>query len=240
MIRTLIVDDQNIIREGLKVLLENTAEIEIVGYAEDGESAIQKVESAQPDIVLLDINLPGINGLTVAELISNKFPQVKVIMLSSYEDNSYLIKAMESSAKGYLLKSVSSQELEWSIKLVHQGYSAFKSELLETLITNDKSLTEHTVSENSAKNIDNIPVKSASISPTLAQKQGNTDKLELLLAKNQLIQKYSSYKQQSPRKQKFNSVKVNKAKKTINSFEFKLLVFTILFSLGFLIFIALA
>ena len=54
---------------------------------------------------------------------------------------------MESSAKGYLLKSVSSQELEWSIKLVHQGYSAFKSELLETLITNDKSLTEHTVSE---------------------------------------------------------------------------------------------
>ena len=89
MIRTLIVDDQNIIREGLKVLLENTAEIEIVGYAEDGESAIQKVESAQPDIVLLDINLPGINGLTVAELISNKFPQVKVIMLSSYEDNSY-------------------------------------------------------------------------------------------------------------------------------------------------------
>ncbi|MEN9567459.1 MAG: hypothetical protein RLZZ69_2655 [Cyanobacteriota bacterium] len=133
MIRTLIVDDQNIIRKGIKVLLENSTEIELVGFAENGETALAKIAATQPDIVLLDINLPDIDGIAVANQLAVKFPKVKVIMLSSYEDESYVSQAIKSSAKGYLLKNISSEELEWSIKLVHQGYSAFKSELLTSL-----------------------------------------------------------------------------------------------------------
>ncbi len=105
MIRTLIVDDQNLIREGLRVLLEKATEIKIVGDAKDGESALQKIEAIQPDVVLLDIDLPGIDGLIVSKRINLKFPEIKVIMLSSYEDESYVSKATESGAKGYLLKS---------------------------------------------------------------------------------------------------------------------------------------
>ena len=90
MIRTLIVDDQNIIREGIKVLLENSAEIELVGFAIDGETALKKIEESKPDVVLLDINLPGIDGLTVANQINEAFPNIKVIMLSSYEDEAYV------------------------------------------------------------------------------------------------------------------------------------------------------
>jgi DNA-binding NarL/FixJ family response regulator len=245
MIRTLVVDDQNIIREGIKVLLENATEISIVGYAEDGESALEKIEALKPDVILLDINLPGIDGLTVADTISDKFPLVKVIMLSSYEDNSYVIKAMESSAKGYLLKSVSSKELEWAIKLVHQGYSAFKSELLETLTleteSNSKLATKSKALRNFSDRRDNIPVQSSVAMPsTLPVNDEIPDELELLLAKNQFREKYSDYQQQQPRSQIFHSVRINRIKKTIMSFEFKLLVFIILFSLGFLIFVALS
>ena len=245
MIRTLIVDDQNIIREGIKVLLEKATEIKIVGYAEDGESALEKIEAIKPDVILLDINLPGIDGLTVADKISNKFPQVKVIMLSSYEDNSYVIKAMESSAKGYLLKSVSSKELEWAIKLVHQGYSAFKSELLETLTLEPDS--QLATELNAPKNFperrndiyNNIPVESVSLPSTLPEKE-IPDELEVLLAKNQFRQKYSNYKEQQRGSQVFDSVRVNRFKKTMMSFEFRLLVFIILFGLSFLIFVALS
>ncbi len=248
MIRTLIVDDQNIIREGIKVLLENATEISIVGYSEDGESALEKIEALKPDVILLDINLPGIDGLTVADTISDKFPQVKVIMLSSYEDNSYVIKAMESSAKGYLLKSVSSKELEWAIKLVHQGYSAFKSELLETFTLemefNSKLAAKSKALGNFSDRRNNIPVQSVqssvSMPSTLPINDEIPDELELLLAKNQFREKYSDYKQQQRGSQIFHSVRINRIKKTMMSFEFKLLVFIILFSLGFLIFVALS
>ncbi|MEO1341855.1 MAG: response regulator transcription factor, partial [Cyanobacteria bacterium J06635_13] len=142
MIRTLIVDDQNIIREGIRVLLENSTEIELVGFAQDGETALAEIGAVKPDVVLLDINLPGIDGFTVANQIDAKYPQVKTIMLSGYEDESYVRQAVASSAKGYLLKNISAEELEWSIRLVHQGYSAFKSELLSSLepINRDASL----------------------------------------------------------------------------------------------------
>ncbi|MEL6442158.1 MAG: response regulator [Cyanobacteria bacterium J06621_8] len=139
MIRTIVVDDQNVILEGIKVLLETATEVEIVASARDGETALAKIADLKPDVVLLDINLPGISGLTVASKISSQYPEVKVIVLSSYEDDSYVSQAMGSGAKGYLLKSVSAKELEWSIKLVYQGYSAFKSELLASVTADEKS-----------------------------------------------------------------------------------------------------
>lgn len=243
MIRTLIVDDQNIIREGIKVLLKNTAEIEVVGFADDGESALQQVEVVEPDVILMDINLPGIDGITVADKINDKFPQIKIIMLSSYEDNNYVVKAMESSAKGYLLKSVSSKELEWSIKLVHQGYSAFKSELLDTLTLaiDSKLVANANVSNNLGNKSNKVAAQSVLLPPNLPPKEADKpDELELLLAKNQFREKYSNYRQQKRGNPLFHSVKLNKFKKTMVSFEFKLLVSIILFSLGFLVFVALS
>ena len=241
MIRTLIVDDQNIIREGIKVLLEDSTEIELVGFAEDGETAIEQVKATQPNVVLLDIKLPGVNGLTVADRINTEFPQVKVIMLSSSEDEDYVRKAMSSSARGYLLKNVSSEELEWSIKLVHQGYSAFKSELLES-ISLDKEAPTATKTKVRLEPV-TFPNKAASVSSSQLksspQSNKDSDELEMLLARNQVRQKYSAIKKQRPYLP-FHDVNITKAKKTMMSFEFKLLVLIILFSLGFLVFVALS
>ena len=237
MIRTLIVDDQNIIREGIKVLLENSTEIELVGFAVDGETALEKIEEAKPDVVLLDINLPGVDGLTVVNQINDKFPQIKVIMLSSYEDEKYVGQTMASSAKGYLLKSVSAEELEWSIKLVHQGYSAFKSELLTSF---GKSKSEAATKPKSLQNIKvvSVPKPDNSTLASSDSQNDNSDEVELLRARNKVKQKYSKFRHQR-KNLAFHDVSVSRAKKTMMSFEFKLLVFIILFSLGFLVFIAL-
>lgn len=233
MIRTLIVDDQNIIRKGIKALLEDSTEIELVGFAEDGETAIKKVEATQPNVVLLDINLPDLDGLTVAERINTRFPQTKIIILSSYEDQNYVRKAMASSAKGYLLKSVSAEELEWSIKLVHQGYSAFKSELLES-IDLDKQKTPI------AKNRVGVKTPHTQKSAT-SSSQSNRDaaELDLLLARNQVRQKYSAMRNKR-RNHPFHDVYISRAKKTMMSFEFKLLVLIIFLGLGSLVFVALS
>lgn len=237
MIRTLIVDDQNIIRKGIEVLLTDSTEIELIGYAEDGESALREVEQTQPDVVLLDIHLPGIDGLTVADRISVKFPDTKVIMLSTSEDDNNVRQAMASSAKGYLLKNVSSKELEWSIKLVHQGYSAFKSELLTSLDLKQAGLKSNRHMEELKAVSANNRSNGASATPASKQK-ANSDELELLLARNQVRKKYSHYKQR--RNMAFHDVNVSRVKKTMMSFEFKLLVFIILFSLSFLVFVALS
>jgi DNA-binding NarL/FixJ family response regulator len=241
MIRTLIVDDQNIIRKGIKVLLENSAEIELVGFAENGETALAKIEATQPDVVLLDINLPGIDGIAVANQLAVKFPKIKVIMLSSYEDESYVSRAIESSAKGYLLKNISAEELEWSIKLVYQGYSAFKSELLTSL-----NLEHQPPKPKSSSSVEALKVVSNKNNVTLPSSSRSSPKedkksaeLELLLARNQVRQKYSAFKQQR-QNSGFNDVTISRAKKTMMSFEVKLLIFIILFSLGFLVFVALS
>ncbi len=253
MIRTLIVDDQHLIREGIKALLETATEIEIVGAVNDGEKALEIIEAIQPDVVLLDIDLPGMDGLTVANQISLKFPQVKVIMLSSHDTESYVSKAMESGAKGYLLKNVSSKELDWSIKLVHQGYSAFKSELLTTLAPAKKaeSLVSSASEIRPHQQTDTLPtsqILASSTPPTLQEapptlQEVNVKKMEALLAKNYTNQKYSKYSDHSKqyrRNRVFHNYRLNKFKKTVMSFEFKLLVLIILFSLGFLVFIALS
>ncbi|MEL6581104.1 MAG: response regulator transcription factor [Cyanobacteria bacterium J06621_12] len=239
MIRTLIVDDQNIIREGIKVLLKNSTQIELVGFAEDGETALDQIEATEPDVVLLDINLPGIDGLTVANQIGEKFPQIKTIMLSSYEDEDYVSKAMASSAKGYLLKNVSSQELEWSIQLVYQGYSAFKSELLTSLSQESRQAPPE--AKSTVEDIKAVPVSPQEDSslPSSRHRQTNADELELLIARNQVRQKYITFQQQR-RNPALHDVTVSRIRKTMMSFEFKLLVFIILFSLGFLVFVALS
>lgn len=251
MINTLIVDDQHLIREGIKVLLKTATEIEIVGAVNDGESALKKVETIEPDVVLLDIDLPGIDGLTVANEINLKFPQVKIIILSSYEQESYVSKAIELGAKGYLLKNVSSEELEWSIKLVHQGYSTFKSELLTTLISRKKlaSLVSSAPEIKPGQQTDVLPmsrISASSKSPTQPKTEAEVahmEALEALLARNHTYQKYSKYSdhsRQHRRSRLFDNVKLKQIKKTIMSFEFKILVFIILFSLGFLVFVALS
>lgn len=134
MIRILIVDDQKVIRECLKTILESEPDLEVVGTAISGKTAIQQVNLLQPDLILIDLEMPDLDGLTATKIILEQHPQTKVLVLSSHEKNEYIIQSLRAGAKGYLLKSTSAQELVQTIRSVYKGYLQIGPGLFEKII----------------------------------------------------------------------------------------------------------
>ncbi len=133
MIRILLVDDQKLIRQALTALLELDSSIQIVGSASDGQSGIELVEAHHPDVVLIDIRMPGMDGVTATRIICERFPDTKILVLSSYDDEKFLAAALRAGAKGYLLKDTPAEELIGAIRLVYKGYSQIGPGLLEKI-----------------------------------------------------------------------------------------------------------
>ena len=136
-IRVLIVDDQNSVRQRLKLLLEPEADLEVVGIAEDGAIAIKQVESLQPDVVLIDLEMPEMNGVKATKIISKRFPDCRILVLSSHDTSEYIDRAMDAGAKGYLLKSTPAEELSNAIRSTHKGYSHLSPGLWEKIRTSE-------------------------------------------------------------------------------------------------------
>ena len=153
-IRISIADDSGVIREGLKVLLETDPSFDIVGMANNGKSAIELVETLKPDIILMDMEMPELNGISSTEIISDRFSDTKVLVFSSHAENSYITQSLEAGAKGYFLKDTSVEEITQGIKNVHKGFCQFSPGLLENYISHtaelkgsDSSLLSETESE---------------------------------------------------------------------------------------------
>ncbi len=121
MIRILLVDDQYLLCEVLKTWLEVEDDFQVIGVAHDGQEGLEKVEALQPDIVLMDIDMPGMDGLSATKHICERFPQVKVIFLSGHDDDNYLGKSLRAGARGYLLKNTTAEELAAKIRLVYNN-----------------------------------------------------------------------------------------------------------------------
>ncbi|ELS03321.1 response regulator containing a CheY-like receiver domain and an HTH DNA-binding domain [Xenococcus sp. PCC 7305] len=123
MINILLVDDQELLCEVLKTWLQEESDLKVVGVAKNGKEGISKIEMLQPDIVLMDIDMPEMDGLNAAQIISDRFPEVKVIFLSGHEEDDYLGKSLRTGAKGYLLKNTTAKELVTKIRNVHDSNS---------------------------------------------------------------------------------------------------------------------
>lgn len=123
MIKVLLVDDQSLIRRGLKALLSFEVDFQIVGEADNGEIAIHQVEVLQPDVVLMDIRMPIMDGVAATREISQRFPQAKVLVLTTFDDDEYVTQALQYGAVGYLLKDTPPEELAQAIRAVHKGYT---------------------------------------------------------------------------------------------------------------------
>jgi YesN/AraC family two-component response regulator len=104
MIRTILVDDQSLIRRGLCALLKTDPEVEIVGEAENGRAAIELVATLHPDLVLMDVRMPIVDGVAGTHEICQRFPQTKVLILTTFDDREYVTQALQAGASGYLLK----------------------------------------------------------------------------------------------------------------------------------------
>lgn len=132
-IKIMIVDDHPVIREGLRQLLEIDDDIEVVAEASSGLECLQLLERYCPDIVFMDVKMPGINGIETTRLVCQKYPQIKVIMLTIYGEDQYVTKAIQVGAKGYVLKKVNRNEL---IKIIHHvmGGEAFLDSTLAATV----------------------------------------------------------------------------------------------------------
>ena len=136
MIHLLLVDDQNLVCQGLKTMLSQEADFEVVGTAENGEVAIAQVAALQPDIVLMDVRMPIMDGREATRIISERFPNIKVLVLSTFDDDQYVADSMRAGAKGYLIKDMPLDELAQTIRLAHRGYAQMGPGLMEKLVVN--------------------------------------------------------------------------------------------------------
>ena len=123
MISLLLVDDQNLIRQGLKALLELEPDLVVVGEAENGAIAIDQVRELQPNVVLMDIRMPVMDGVTATKQICSQFPNVNILVLTTFDDDNYVAAAIKNGAKGYLLKDTPSEEIAAAIRAVALGYT---------------------------------------------------------------------------------------------------------------------
>jgi DNA-binding NarL/FixJ family response regulator/uncharacterized protein involved in exopolysaccharide biosynthesis len=135
MIRILLVDDQKSIRESLKMILESAPDLQVVGTASDGHTAIEQVSYLKPDVVLIDMEMPGLDGVSATQVISQQFSDVKVLVLSMHDDEALIAKSTRAGALGYLLKNTPPQELRAAVRFVQLGYPQYGPGLLDKVIS---------------------------------------------------------------------------------------------------------
>lgn len=146
-IRILIADDHGLIRAGLRALLQEVAEISVVGEAEDGPAALRCIAELQPDIVLMDISLPGLSGIEVTRQVRNISPMTRVLMLTVHEDEGMLRESIRAGAHGYILKRAVDSDLIQAIRVIAQGHMYIYPSLTSALV---KDLSPHKASSEPA------------------------------------------------------------------------------------------
>lgn len=132
-VKIMITDDHSMIREGLKSLLELDGDIEVIAEAENGEECLQKLLSVKPDVLLLDINMPKMNGLEVLKSLKDAKSKVKVLVLTVHNETEYLMKAVEIGINGYVLKDSESAELKKAIFTIYDGENYIQPSLIPAL-----------------------------------------------------------------------------------------------------------
>lgn len=143
-IRYMIVDDQQIIREGISGMLKREADLELVAVAENGEEALRKAIDLQPDIILMDLRMPVMDGVEAIRRIRPECPQTKFIILTVYNNDEYIFEGIRAGARAYLMKDISQEELVQVIKAVHQGKAYLQPELTDKLIERISGMPEIT------------------------------------------------------------------------------------------------
>jgi NarL family two-component system response regulator LiaR len=133
-IRVMIVDDHTVVRTGLATFLDIQDDLELVGEASDGSEAIQQCEKLQPDVILMDLVMPELDGAAATRIIRERWPQVQVIALTSFQEEEKVQDALQAGAIGYLLKNVTMEELTQAIRAAHEGRSTLAQEAMQVLV----------------------------------------------------------------------------------------------------------
>jgi DNA-binding NarL/FixJ family response regulator len=145
----MLVDDHAVLRDGLKNILDLEEDIEVVGEAVSGDDAISAAEILLPDVILMDINIPGKNGIEVTGIIKKAYPSVKVLMLTMFDHDEYFMAAIREGADGYLLKDAPSQNVIDAIRSVAKGYSVIHPSMTKKFLSFEQRVEPEPVNKNS-------------------------------------------------------------------------------------------
>ena len=134
MIKVLIADDQELIRQSLSIILGLKEEISVVGGVGDGTEVLEFIAKEKPDIILMDIRMPTMDGVECTKIVKEKYPEIKIIVLTTFDDDKYVFSALKYGASGYLLKGISMDELEKAINTVHSGGDMINPEVATKVV----------------------------------------------------------------------------------------------------------
>lgn len=134
-IRVVLADDHAVVRKGIKEFLEEAGDIQVVGEATNGKEAIEQVAELRPDVAVLDIRMPVITGIEATRRIKAQYPEVKVLVLTAYDDDPYIFALLKAGASGYILKTAESSELVQGVRAVHRGESVLDPAVTQKVVT---------------------------------------------------------------------------------------------------------
>jgi len=133
-IRVIVADDHVLVRQGICQFLEEAEDITVVGEAADGEEALRLVEEHRPDVAILDIQMPGVGGIEATREIRARFPEVRVLILTAYEEDPYVFALLRAGANGYILKTIDAEDLLRAVRAVHRGESVLSPRVTEKVV----------------------------------------------------------------------------------------------------------
>jgi len=134
MIRIIIADDHQMFIDGLKSIIHSFQDIEVVGEASNGEAALDLIETTPAEIAILDINMPGMDGIETAKAIRKKFPDIKVLMVTMYKQKEFITQLVAAGVSGYILKNTGAEELYNAIRVIHEGGEFFGEEITKEIL----------------------------------------------------------------------------------------------------------
>lgn len=147
MIRVMITDDHLIVREGLRLILETADGIELVGEAKDGAECLELVEKLNPQVILMDLQMPRMDGITAIEHLRKDYPEIAIVILTTYNEDDLMIRGLQSGARGYLLKDSSRENLIDTIQAAAKGETLLKPEILSRVLSKRVSSSKESASQ---------------------------------------------------------------------------------------------
>ena len=144
-IRVLITDDHDIVREGISLILETADGIDVVGQAIDGREALDLAEDLHPDVILMDLRMPRMDGLTAIEHLAESHPQIAIVILTTYNEDDLMLRGLQAGARGYLLKDMSRETLIRTVEAAARGETLLSPEILARVLTQSEAVNTPTV-----------------------------------------------------------------------------------------------
>ncbi len=175
MIKVLLADDQDILVEGLKLILGMEEDIEICGTANNGKKAYEACKWKKPDIVLMDIQMPEVSGVEATSMIKRDFPEVKVIVLTTFNDDQYIYDALKNGASGYLLKDTSPSEIAKAVRTVYNGGALIQSDVAVKVIDKFSQLAKDAVDKNIDPRVELLTEREIEICHLIAEGKNNKE-----------------------------------------------------------------